>query len=208
MRKLALAALLALAAPALAALQPGEDIEIHVHVRGERVTVDLSFAVDATRQQAWSVLTDFEHMPDFVTNLKESRVLSVSGDTLRVFQRGTARYGPLAFQFASTREMKLDPFDRIESRLISGTMRMMEGTTRLVEEGAQTRILYHADSIPGVWIPPLLGKKFIEHETREQFREMREEIIKRKRSPPSPVPQVAGGRHGAPPFRPIASAGA
>jgi len=64
--------------------------------------------------------------------------------------------------------------------LISGNMRKMEGMTKLDDEGEQTRIIYHAESIPGVWIPPVVGKVFIAHESREQFQEMRDEIIRRK----------------------------
>ena len=75
--------------------------------------------------------------------------------------------------------------------MISGNMRKMEGTTQLVDEWAQTRIIYHTDSIPGVWIPPVIGKTFIEHEIREQFQEMRNEIIRRKQAP-APGPQTAG----------------
>ena len=178
--------------PAFADSQSGEDIEVKVQIAGENVIVDLSLVVPATRQQVWSVLTDFEHMAGFVSNLKESKVISMSGDTLKIFQHGSAKYGPLAFKFESTREMKLDPFDKIQSHLISGNMRKMEGTTWLVEEGSQTRIIYHTDTIPGVWIPPIVGKFFIEHETREQFLEMRNEIIKRKQSTTPPLPQVAG----------------
>lgn len=176
---------------AVAFAEPPQDegIEVKVQVVGENVIVDLSLVIPATRQQVWAVLTDFDHMVDFISNLKESRVISTSADTTKVFQRGSAKYGPIKFPFESTREMQLTPFDKIQSHMISGNMRKMEGTTQLVDEGAQTRIIYHTDSIPGVWIPPVIGKSFIEHEIREQFREMRNEIIKRKHAP-SQGPQV------------------
>ncbi|MBI5435654.1 MAG: SRPBCC family protein [Nitrosomonadales bacterium] len=162
-----------------------EDIEVKVRVAGGNVIVDLSLVVPATRQQVWAVLTDFDHMAGFISNLKESRVVSTSADTTKVFQRGSAKYGPISFPFESTREMQLTPFDKIRSHMISGNLLRMEGTTQLVDEGAQTRIIYHTDSIPGVWIPPIVGKVFIEHEIREQFQEMRNEIIKRKQAPVS-----------------------
>lgn len=170
-------------ATAFADPQQDEDIEVKVLVAGQNVIVDLSLVVPATRQQVWAVLTDFDHMASFISNLKESRVVSISTDTMMVFQRGSARYGPLSFPFESTREMQLDPFDKIRSHMVSGNMHKMEGTTQLVDEGAQTRIIYHTDSIPGVWIPPIVGKVFIEHEIREQFREIRNEIIRRKQAP-------------------------
>ena len=177
--------------PAFSGPQPAEGIEVKVQVVGEDVVVDLSLVVPATRQQVWAVLTDYEHMAGFISNLKESKVISVSGETQNIFQRGSAKYGPLSFSFESTREMRLAPFDEIRSHMISGNMRKMEGVTRLIDEGEQTRIIYHTDTIPGVWIPPIVGKIFIEHETREQFREMRDEIIKRKQTHP-PSQQVAG----------------
>jgi carbon monoxide dehydrogenase subunit G len=166
-----------------------EDIEVKVKIAGESVTVDLSLVVPATRQEVWSVLTDFGHMADFISNLKESRVISTSGNTLKIFQRGVATYGPINFPFESTREIRLTPFDKIKSHMISGNMRKMEGMTRLVDEGGQTRIIYHTDTIQEVWVPPLAGNLFIEHEIREQFKEMINEIMKRKRvnTPSTPI---------------------
>ena len=158
-----------------------EDIEVKVKIDGASVTVDLSLVVPATRQEVWSVLTDFGHMADFISNLKESRVISTSGNTLKIFQRGVATYGPINFPFESTREIRLTPFDKIKSHMISGNMRRMEGMTRLIDEGGQTRIIYHTDTIQEIWVPPLAGNLFIEHEIREQFKEMRAEIMKRKR---------------------------
>lgn len=191
MRRIALL-LLACAAflvPAIsAAAQQPDDIDVNVQISGDEVIVDLSLLVPATRQETWAVLTDFAHMSGFVSNLKESRVTASAGDTLEIFQRGSAAYGPISFPFESTRAIRLTPQEMIQSHLLSGSMRKMEGTTRLTEEGTQTRIVYHADTVPGVWIPPLLGKTFIEHEAREQFNEMRHEIMRRQHPPISLAP--------------------
>lgn len=173
---------------ALADAPHKENIEVKVQIAGENVVVDVIFAVPATRQEVWVVLTDFENMADFISNLKESKVVSISGNTLKIFQRGFATYGPISFPFESTREIRLLPFDKIKSHMISGNMRKMEGTTRLVDEGGKTRVIYHTDTIQEVWIPPMAGNIFIEHEIREQFREMRNEIIKRKRASASSLP--------------------
>ena len=181
-------------ATALADPQQDKDIEVKVQIAGEKVIVDVILAVPATRQEVWIVLTDFENMADFVSNLKESKVVSNSGDTLRIFQRGAATYGLISFPFESTREIRLIPFDKIRSHMISGNMRMMEGTTQLIDEGGQTRIIYHTDTIQENWIPPLVGKIFVEHEIRKQFHEMRTEIIRRKRASASSTPPRSSAR--------------
>ena len=128
------------------------------------------------------MLIDFDRMSDFVSNLKESKVISVSEDKLTIFQRGAGTYGPLTYPFESTREVRLVPYHKIRTHLISGNMRKLEGMTHLIDEGGQTRVIHRTDAIPKVWIPAAVGKIFIEHEMREQFNEMRNEIIKRKRA--------------------------
>lgn len=149
---------------------------------GENIIIDLNFTVRATRQEVWDVLIDFNRMADFVSNLKESRVVDTSADSLTIFQRGAATYGPVNFPFESTREVRLIPYHKIRTSLISGNMRKLEGTTLLIEEDGQTRVIHRSDAIPKVWIPEIVGKVFIEHEMREQFNEMRNEIIRRKRN--------------------------
>lgn len=109
-------------------------------------------------------------------------MVSISEDTLTIFQRGAATYGPVSYPFESTREVRLIPYHNIRTHLISGNMHKMEGTTYLVDEGGQTRVIHRTDTIPKVWIPAAVGKVFIEHEMREQFNEMRNEIIKRKKA--------------------------
>jgi carbon monoxide dehydrogenase subunit G len=160
----------------------GEDIEVKVKSTGENVIVDVTFSVPATVQEVWRVLTDFDHMADFISNVKESKVIRASGDTLTIFQRGAATYGPVSYPFESTREIRLKPFHKIRTHLITGNMRKMEGTTHLINEGGQTRVIHHTDIIPEVWFPSAVGEVFIEHEMREQFNEMRNEIIKRKKA--------------------------
>lgn len=168
--------------PTLAETLQDDEIEVTVKITGEDVVVDLSLVVSASPQQVWAVLTDFDHMAKFVSNLKESKVIATSGFTQKIYQRGAASYGLIDFPFESTREMNLTPYETIQSHMISGNMRKMEGTTRLVGENGRTRIIFHTDTIPGYWLPPIAGKLFIENETREQFREIRGEILKRKLS--------------------------
>jgi len=159
-----------------------KDIEVKVRVNGEDVVVDVSFPVPATQQEVWAVMTDFDHMASFISNVQTSRVIDRSGNILHIAQQGKAQHGPLSFAFDSVREIRLYPVDRIQSHLVSGKMRKLEGDTQIRVEGDATRVAYHGDSIPGVWIPPIVGKIFIENELREQFRDMRNEIARRKQA--------------------------
>lgn len=173
-------ALLCMPAPSRADERHDADIEVSVLVEDGNVSVDVHLPVAASRELVWAVLTDFAHMASFVSNVRASKVMSSQGNTLVIQQSGTAQYGPLSFDFDSIREVRLTPWDSIESRQISGNMRKMLGLTRLSEKDGMTLVDYHADSIPGNWIPPLLGKTFIAHEVREQFQQLRDEMLRRK----------------------------
>ncbi|MFA7269044.1 MAG: SRPBCC family protein [Sterolibacterium sp.] len=168
--------------PAGAEAAPGADIEVAVRVDGETVHVDVNFLVQATPSEAWAVMTDFGHMQDFISNLTSSQELSRDGNLVVVAQKGKASAGPFSYEFDSLREFRLTPFEQIRMRQLGGSMKMFKGTTLLAAENGYTRISHHSDAIPDVWIPPLVGRKFIASETREQFAELRQEILRRKQS--------------------------
>jgi hypothetical protein len=174
---LALAGLL----PPATHAQPADDgdMDIKVEIVGELVRVDVSFHVQASVQEAWGVLTDYDHAADFISDLESSRVLARAGDTVHVAQKGKLRYGPFSFPVESVREIQLLPFERILSRTISGNMRKLETTTRLAAEGTGTRVVSHVDSIPDFWLPPIVGRFFVEHEAQERFGELRKEMLRR-----------------------------
>jgi hypothetical protein len=158
----------------------GSDIQVEVSLSGELVLVDVRFVVAASVQESWAVLTDFGAMAGFVSNLRSSTVVARSGETLQVEQKGKADYGPWSFSFDTVREIKLFPQHEIRSRLVHGTMKKLDGVTTLTAEGNGTVVAYHGESIPEIWVPPVAGPAFIAHETREQFEEMRKEILRRK----------------------------
>ncbi len=167
---------------ARAAPVPEEDIEVQVDIAGDLVRIDVSFHVEATLQEAWAVVTDYDGAIGFISDLDASRVLWREGDTLRVYQKGKARFGPFSFPVESVREVRLVPFETMYSHMLSGTMKRLDVTTRLTPEGSGTRISNRTEAIPAFWIPPFVPRFFIAYETREKFRELREEILRRKRA--------------------------
>jgi len=118
------------------------DIAVQVEQRGRVVVVDVSMRVEASIEQAWSVMTDYDHMAGFVSNLRESRVLTRDGDTLTILQKGEATRGLLTFRFENVREIVLTPPREIRSRLISGDLETSEFTTRLAGQGSSFEVAY------------------------------------------------------------------
>lgn len=163
------------------AAQYDDGIDIALNVDGDEVHLDISALIEAKPREVWAVFTDFERMADFVGNLKSSQVIARNNpNTLIVEQHGRAGSGPISFALDSVREIQMKPFEWIRSRLLSGSMKKFDGMTRISEEGGKTRVSYHSDAISSMWIPPVIGRKLIEDEAREQFAQMLREVQRRK----------------------------
>lgn len=162
-----------------AAFAESAPIEVRVQVRNRHILVDAHVPLPVNRLQAWSVLTDYDHMAAFLPNLQETRVLSTEGNMLTTFQRGTARYGLFSYDFEVTREVLLSPLEAVHSHLLSGNMKQFDADAVLHESPDGLALDYHSDSVPDYWLPAFVVKPFVEHETRQQFEAMRREMARR-----------------------------
>lgn len=176
----ALVAVLLTALPVCAwSFNADQDIVVHVQKDGPHISVDVDCPVDAPWSVVWDVLTDYDHMAQFVSNLEYSGVADRQDNVLRVHQRGKASRGPLTLRFDNIREVELVPYQEIRSRLVSGDLKSSDFVTRIVEVAAQVHIVNRGRYTPNIWVPPYIGPALIEAETQKQFGEIRTEILRR-----------------------------
>ena len=176
MRQAPLALLLMFAATAAFA-QP---IAVKVQTHGERVIVDVTANVAARREIVWDALTDYDHMPEFVTNLKSSTVLKRQGNQLVVEQAGEAKRAFLHFSFSTIRSVELTPGSEIRSHLVRRDFKSYEFTTRLNGEAiGPTTIEHHGEYLPNAWVPTVVWPAMIETETRSQYTQLIAEMLRR-----------------------------
>ena len=160
-----------------------QPIDVKVQTQGERVVVDVTASVAAKREIVWGVLTDYDHMAEFLTNLKSSAVLTRKGNQLVVEQTGEAKRAFLHFSFSTTRSVELTPSSEIRSHLVRGDFKSYEFTTRLIGDAAgPTTIVHHGEYAPNAWVPPVVGPAMIETETRKQYAELIAEMLRRRAS--------------------------
>lgn len=178
LRSIALALLCLFATQAKADAEPA--IAVDVRMQGEEVIVDVSFHVRVTPQEAWAVMTDYDHATDFISKLEKSVILTRTNNMLVVSQKGTMGFGPFSVPIETVSEVRLSPYQEIRGRMLSGNMKQSQSTTRLIADAGGTRVVYHLESIPEVWIPPLIGRALVEFETRARFRQLVGEILRRK----------------------------
>jgi hypothetical protein len=174
-----IACCLATVAVATSAAVPDEDIIVHAKKDGVEIVVEVDCPVRAPVLAVWDVLTDYDHMSRFISNLQYSGLEGRVDNVLKVRQYGKATRGPLTVTFDNVREVELRPFTEVRSRLISGDLKASAFTTRLVDVDGVVHIINSGRYTPNIWVPPLIGPALIEAETRKQFGEIRTEILRR-----------------------------
>lgn len=164
------------------------------------LVMDLSYRVPVPPREAWSVLTDFEHMADFVPNLESSRILQRSGTRLEVEQAGSLRLGVLPIHYESTRQIDTVPYQSIRSHTLSGTARL-ESVMVLTPAGDGTLLSYHASAVPDLPVPASLLGSYLGELLESQFKAMGREMVRRAQ-----LSGASAGGEPAPPAREAASA--
>ena len=178
--RLFLAALAATLPLCVWALDSRQDIVVTIVKDGPNITVDVDCPVDAPWPVVWDVLTDYDHMAEFISNIAVSGIVERDIENmLRVHQQGSATIGPFSLPFDNVREIELVPHREIRSRLVSGDFKASAFVTRIVLVDARIHILNRGRYTPNMWVPPLIGPAVIEAETRKQFGEIRAEILRR-----------------------------
>jgi ribosome-associated toxin RatA of RatAB toxin-antitoxin module len=147
------------------AAQPGApsfelDVERVDGVDGDKVyRITSSGSVAATPAAVWRILTDYDHLADYLPYLDSARVVSRNGDRIIVEQLGTARF--LFFRQPIRLLVKVHERapDRIDIGLIDGDMKVYRASWQLspLAGAAGTRLTYNATIVPKFHVPGIVG---------------------------------------------------
>lgn len=179
--RLGLAIVAATLAVGAQAAQAERDLDVQVHISEGEIRSSATMFVRASQRRVWDVVTDYERAPEFTEDLQESKVLSRSGNRLRVFQRNRYRFGPFSIPIETVRDIRLTAPVRFESRLVEGSMKEYDAVTELVPEPGGTRIVYRSRAVPDSILAGFATESRVKRETEEHFRQLRTEILRRER---------------------------
>ena len=155
-------------------------IDTRVQIVGEEIRTEVSFFVRVPQQQVWDVITDYDRATEIFRDLQSSKVVSRSGDTLRVLQKDQVRVGPFTFPVESLKQVRLTEPVKAESHLISGSLRKYDSTTELIPERDGTRLVYRSLSIPPAYALAMIGESSLKRETEERFKQVRAAILRKQ----------------------------
>ena len=137
--------------------------------------------MNAAPAAVWKILTNYERMPEFVPDLKTTKVLSRSGNRAVIEQYGTARFLFLRRAIQLVVQATEEPISAIDINLVSGDMKVYNCRWELVPtETGGTRILYTGKLVPKFYVPGMLGANII----RSDIERMMHAVLERLEKPP------------------------
>lgn len=174
-----------------AAADARRDLEVEVRITEQEIRSRATMFVPVSQQRVWDVVTDYERAPEFTRDLQESKVLSRSGNRLRVFQKNRFRLGPFSIPVETVRDIRLTAPVRFESHLVEGSMKEYDAVTELVPVTGGTRIVYRSRAVPDSILAGFATESVVKRETEEHFRQLRAEILRRERLATARAPTPA-----------------
>jgi carbon monoxide dehydrogenase subunit G len=184
-----LAALLAfVACVAPCAPAAAQAISLETYRQGDAIDVFAEVQLDVDAKLAWDVLSDYDHFAQFIPDMSVSRVVSRTGDTVIVEQKG--EFGVLFFH--QPVELRLEivetPRRTIVARAVGGSFREMNGRYDLEEGGGRVKISYAGRFVPAFALPPFLGIIGVRHTAATQLAALVDEIMRRDARAKAPRP--------------------
>lgn len=171
----------------LADVPPGEtvdcgmgDVEISTEkLAGRQRRIMAAIQIPCSLGQVWQVLTDYEHLADFIPNLTQSRRLPHPTGGIRLEQVGAQCF--LNIKFCA--RVVLDMVERFPQEvgfsMVEGDFRQFEGTWRLEEmpESQTTRLTYELKVLPPRVMPVGLIEQHIRFNLADNLTAIRDRTI-------------------------------
>ncbi len=157
-----------------------QQISIETAAQGDAVTVTASAEMQVDPRTVWNVISDYDHLAEFIPEMRSSRAIRRDGDQVLVEQTGV--FGFLFFH--QHVEVKLAvvefPLQRIVAHAIGGNLKEMDGRYELESLPAgTTRLSYFGRLVPDFPVPPIVGNIMVRRLLAKQFSAMVKEIVRR-----------------------------
>ena len=143
-----------------------------------RLAVQLRLDLDPT--WLWTVLTDYEHLHDFIPNLASSRVLWRRHRQVALEQVGCQQFCGLRFSARVQLELSEDPEQgRLRFRMLEGDFRCFEGSWCVGADATSSWLLYELTVQGKPGMPIGLIEQRLQQDLASNLRGVQREALRR-----------------------------
>ena len=165
----------------LAGSQPAAAAIVTINTRLQGATIDIhaSALLNADAATAWRVLTDYDRYAEFIPDLQVSRVVARDGAKITVEQSGDAALWLFRLPVHVTFEVNELPPDRLRSRTVAGSVRVLASSYVLVPDASGLRLDYAGQIVPGFELVGHIERMMLERNAARHFQALADEIERR-----------------------------
>jgi carbon monoxide dehydrogenase subunit G len=136
--------------------------------------------VAADADTAWDVLSDYDHLAEFVPGMTSSRLVSAPGEALLLEQKGEARFLFFSQNIEVVLRVSEVAHREIEFDAVGGNMQRMRGAWRLNGPDGSVTVSYDAEIEPAFWMPPLIGAALLRRDLSGKMASVAREMVRRQ----------------------------
>ena len=151
-------------------------ITVNAERRGDAIDIQATAVLHADATTAWHVLTDYDRYADFIPDLHSSRIVSRHGAIVTVEQSGDAALWQLRIPIAITFEITESPPDKLHSRAVAGSLRILASSYALTTTTGGVRLDYVGHISPGWEIFGQVEQAVVRENIARQFQALADEI--------------------------------
>ncbi len=162
------ALLFSLFAPPVLAIASA-DTPLRVIQNGSQLSVEGWLETRATREIAWSVLTDYANFAEFVPGIRANRVLETQGRVKLIAQSGEVVTGMFKLLYDGTMRVEESPDEGLTILFLSGPFKETRGEWRMerAEKKHPLRLVYRMNmDMMKTPFPPPLAPSIAEQQVR------------------------------------------
>ena len=169
---LALLLAVAVAQPAASAAT----ISVSSEHRGDAIHIRASTVLNVDTATVWRVLTDYDRYPEFIPDLRTSRIVARHGANVTVEQSGDAALWLFKWPLNITFEINELPPNGLQSRAVAGSLRALASNYTLTTVAAGVRLDYEGDIAPGFEFFGDIEQIAVKQNVARQFQALADEI--------------------------------
>lgn len=177
--RLAAAFALVIAAAVAVPAASAATITVNVDHHGDAIDIRASAVLNADTATAWLVLTDYDRYPEFIPDLRVSRVVARRGPRVTVEQSGDAALWLLKLPLDITFEITERPPSALESRAVAGSLLALASNYRLTPVASGVRLDYEGHVATEFRFPGNVEQMAAQQNGARQFQALADEIERR-----------------------------
>jgi hypothetical protein len=151
-------------------------VTIEAQRADDAILLRASVLLAASAQTAWQVLTDYGRYPEFIPDLRTSRVVARNGTSVTVEQSGDARVWLLRLPLEITFAILESPPYRLRSRATAGSLQALESSYELRPVAGGVRLDYAGHVVPGFRLAGVFEQMAVERNVARQIQALADEI--------------------------------